>query len=63
MSIEDSQIEKKGHVYFSPHKYIVCLIGSGDYTVNQFELDSKGKLSKMPNLSISIAALSSVPVT
>ena len=59
--IENTTETVNDHVYFGPHKWIVCLIGADSYTVQDFITKHKTALEKRdkkPNLSISIMGLS-----
>jgi len=66
--VEDKTQVVNGHVYVGPHKWIVCLIGSDAYTVQDFILNhydsfkKKERDNKLKNLSISMMGLSSEPL-
>ena len=57
MQVQDVTADK----YTSPHKHIVCLLGSGELSIGSFHSMQAGKLTKCPNLNISILGLSSNP--
>ena len=59
--LEDKVEYHNNHAYYGPHKWIVCLIGSDSYSVQDFILKNKHALLKKPNLNISIMGLSSEP--
>ena len=56
-------MNKNGYNYVGPHKWIVCLIGSSAYSVQLFLTEKKQELTYIPNLSISVVALSETPLT
>lgn len=61
--IEDTKlIKENNHVYYGPHKWIVCLLGSDDYTVRDFiefhEKKIKKNRNEKSNLTISVLGLS-----
>ena len=59
MQLENTEEIVNNHKYIGPHKWIVCLIGSDSYTVQDFILKHKPTITKRPtNLSISIMGLS-----
>ena len=60
--VEDKKVEINNHCYFDPHKWIVCLVGSGQYPINLFLESHMNKLEKAANLSVSVMALSSDPL-
>ena len=62
-SIQDTQIIKNNHNYIGPHKHIVCLVGSCEFSINQFVNEFGDKMKKQPNLSLSILGLSSDEMT
>ena len=62
MNIEDTREKVNDRVYVGPHKWIVCLIGSDIYTVQDFMLKNKRSLSRKENLHISIMGLSAEPL-
>ena len=62
MNLEDTKETVNNHVYKGPHKWIVCLIGSDSYTVNDFILKHKQSIKNKTNLSISILGLSGDPL-
>ena len=35
-AVEDSQLTVNDHTYYGPHKWIVCLLGSENYSVGAF---------------------------
>ena len=43
-AIEDTPEKINEHIYFGPHKWIVCLLGSSIYTVRNYIDDNKNKL-------------------
>jgi hypothetical protein len=47
-----------GHSYYGPHKWIICLLGSGDYQLKFFLNEKSKELKKQTDLSISCLALS-----
>lgn len=49
-------------MYYGPHKWIVCLVGSDAYSVKQFTASHQNLFRKTKNLSISVVALSSDPL-
>ena len=62
-TVQDSATEHNNHMYVGPHKHIVCLIGSCDYSASHFMTDYAEKVRKSQNLNISIMGLSSNPFT
>ena len=66
--VEDSRKVVNNNVYIGPHKWIVCLIGSDAYTVQDFILNhydsfkKKNNDNKLKNLSISLMGLSGEPL-
>ena len=67
-TVEDKTQVVNGNVYVGPHKWIVCLIGSDAYTVQDFILNhydsfkKKESDNKLKNLSISMMGLSGEPL-
>lgn len=62
-SIEDTKVIKENNrVFYGPHKWIICMLGSDDYTVRAFIRDNQSDIIKnskeKSNLSISILGLS-----
>lgn len=60
--VSDIEIEKNGHKYSGPHKHIVAIVGSDNYSTHYFVQTQKKKIESMENLSISILGLSSSPL-
>lgn len=61
--IENTSEYINGYQYVGPHKWIVCLIGSTEYTVQLFLAEKRRLLQETPNLSISVVALTERPLT
>ena len=61
--VENKEVIINNHKYFDPHKWIVCLIGSDFFPVNRFLKEHSSKLKNAANLSVSIMALSSEPLS
>ena len=61
--VQNKKITVNSNVYYDPHKWIVCLIGSDSYPVKNFLNSHIDKLNQVPNLSVSLMALSSEPLT
>ena len=59
--VANTETEVHGKVYVGPHKWIVCLLGDDVYSINQFRLNNRDRLSKQQNVSISIMTLSAEP--
>ena len=62
--VENETISVNGHTYVGPHKWIVCIIGSDAYTVEDFRSAHEQDITdekKHPNTNISILGLSSEP--
>ena len=59
--VEDTPITVNNRTYVGPHKWIVCLIGSDIYMVNDLLTRHQRTINKRPNLSISMLGLSSKP--
>ena len=59
--VEDTKVEVNGHVYYRPHKRIVCIIGSDIFPVGNFLNEYKSHLKSQENLSISMMGLSCEP--
>ena len=59
--VEDTPITVNNKTYVGPHKWIVCLIGSDIYMVNDLLARHQQTIRKRPNLSISVLGLSSKP--
>lgn len=60
--VEDSSEQINGITYTGPHKWIVCLLGSDDQGVSNFNMANKKRIESMKNLNISIMAASSDPL-
>ena len=60
--VEDTPYTINEHTYYSPHKWIICLIGSDIYPVSSFLMHHRHKLQQAANLSISIMGLSDEPL-
>ena len=54
----DSEKKINGHTYYDPHKWIICLLGSDMFMVNNFMQQNEIQLKSSLNLSISIMAMS-----
>jgi hypothetical protein len=50
-----------GITYYGPHKWIICLVGNGNYHIKQFLKDNGDQLRKQDQLSISVLGLSDLP--
>ena len=61
-AIETEQIRINRNTYFGPHKWIICLLGSDSYPVNDFISNHEWSLKYSTNLHISAIALSEVPL-
>ena len=61
-TIEDETLLINDRCYFSPHKWIVCLLGSDNYYLQSFISDHKKLLKHSANLSISMMALTRKPL-
>jgi len=63
-NVEETKVEYNDHMYYGPHKWIICLIGSDSYSVSTFKSEYEKVFAQkhMQNLSISIVALSSEPL-
>ena len=60
--VEDTPVTINNKTYVGPHKWIVCLIGSDIYMVNDLLTRHQHTIRKRPNLSISVLGLSSKPL-
>ena len=60
--VEDTPVTVNNKTYVGPHKWIVCLIGSDIYMVNDLLTRHQHTIRKRPNLSISMLGLSSKPL-
>lgn len=49
-------------MYVGPLKWIVCLVGSNGYSAGTFISSNQIRLQNMPNLSVSVMALSEMPL-
>jgi len=59
--VAESTIEVNCRSYVGPHKWIICLLGHGNYYIKQF-LNDKGEfLREQDRLSISVLGLSVNP--
>jgi len=60
--IVDDKVVVRNHVYYGPHKWIICLLGSDDFNVKDFIVSHEKKINttnkEKNNLTISILALS-----
>ena len=61
-AIETERICINGKTYFGPHKWIICLLGSDVYRVDDFISKYKTLLKYSTNLNISAMALSDAPL-
>ena len=61
-AIETERIHINGKTYFGPHKWIICLLGSDVYPVDDFISNHEVLLKYSTNLNISAMALSEVPL-
>ena len=61
--IENASEERNGYNYVGPHKWIVCLIGKTEYSIQLFLAEHQKQLEESPNLSISVVALTETPLT
>ena len=60
--MQNESVTVNDNEYIGPHKHIVCLCGSDLYSLKNFLKEHKANLTTgMPNLSISILALTSRP--
>ena len=51
-----------GNTYFGPHKWIICLLGSDVYPVNDFISNHETQLKYSTNFQISFMALTDEPL-
>ena len=61
-AIGTERIRINGKTYFGPHKWIICLLGSDVYPVDDFIKEHGWFLKFSTNLNISAMALSEVPL-
>ena len=61
-NIDDTTEVVNDHIYFGPHKWIVCLLGSRIYTMRNFIDQNESMVKYSANLSISIMTLSEDPL-
>ena len=56
--VDEHQVIINKNNYYGPHKWIICLLGQGNYFVKQFLNDKGEYLCKQDYLSISVLGLS-----
>ena len=60
--VDDYCVEKYGRTYYGPHKWIICLLGDGEYSIRTFKSKFEArKVRPETNMSISIMTISSEP--